>query len=608
MEKNKMFKNEADFKRLTDRLNIDDKPNSAHRENLRRQMLSAFDEAAQKSTTRIIDFRTFGRIIMKSKMIKLAAAATIIIVAGIFLYSTNNMVPAAYALQDTIEAYNSIRSLHIKVSQTVGQQAWTSQIWLECDRYGNINRIRLHTPYCGEPVGSLTIVGSGDYAEAWLARHNLHIVGYGNPSGVLGFDVSQIDPKGLIERLSQQQEFGEIILDVNEPVQKDKPILVTVTYPQGSLSENWKKVLYIDQATWLVKKIEKFELRDKKYQYVCTSEFFDYNQQIDPAIFSLEGEIPADATVFDVTDVEAGLLQGDMTDEEVATEIVRQFFEAAIAKDFTRAGQLYLGAPGFLVEQAFMGANLLEITSIGPAQPETDPDSKAFVCSCKLLLELDGQYYEINGSMRIKQISTEPEPRRWLMIGFLSMSINPPSGGITLSKTGVNPDAVTYYNLEPGQFMKKWLVLDPIWIEVRGDTLFPVEETQKDYFETDQINVAQFETVVTFDEKNYEWSLLESKYNTIDLTSVNENWYLVTYLYSQISMPEEKQGFLGIGSDDSVKVWLNGELVHENWVVRGTEIDNDRVPVRFKKGMNQIVIKVQNRGGPWGFCCQLLDE
>jgi hypothetical protein len=65
---------------------------------------------------------------------------------------------------------------------------------------------------------------------------------------------------------------------------------------------------------------------------------------------------------------------------------------------------------------------------------------------------------------------------------------------------------------------------------------------------------------------------------------------------------------LGVGSDDAVKVWLNGELVHENWVIRGVGIDNDRVTVNFREGTNQLVLKIQNTGGPWGFCCRMLDE
>jgi hypothetical protein len=601
-----MFKDETDFEKIVNRLKIDTEPNPKHRENLHRKILAALEE--EQPAMRTIVLRTLRSIIMKSPITKLAAAAVIIIVMGIFLYTNNNIVPTAYALQDTIDAYTSIRSLHIKTSRMVGGENRTTDTWLEFDMHGNINKVRFNTPNCGEPVGSLTIVGGIGYGEAWLARHNLYIVGYNNPSCILGFDVSQIEPKGLVERFSQQEAQGELILDVNVPLQKDEPILVTVTYPQGSLSQNWKKVLYIDQATSLVKKIEKFEFTEGKFQLKQSTEFFDYNQEFDPAMFSLEGEIPADTLVFDVTNVEAGLLQGDMTDEEAATEIVRQFFEAAVAKDFTRAGQLFLAAPDFLVEQAFMGANLLEIISVGPAEPVTDPDSEAFLCSCKMLVEFEGQYYELGVAMKAEQISTEPEPRCWLMTGFISMSIGPASGDVTISKTGANLDAVTYDNPKRGEFMKKWLVLDPIWIEVRGDTLFPVEETQKDYFETEQINTAQFEPSVTLNGKNHKWSLLESKYGTIDCTSVNENWYLVTYLYSQIDMPEEKQWTLGIGSDDSVKVWLNGELVHENWVTRGVGIDNDRVPVTLQKGINQIMIKIQNRGGPWGFCCRLLDE
>ena len=150
-----------------------------------------------------------------------------------------------------------------------------------------------------------------------------------------------------------------------------------------------------------------------------TRELFDYNQQIDPAIFSFEGEIPSDTTVIDMTDVELGLLQGNMTEEETATEITRQFFEAAIAKDYTRAGQLCVGAPAFLNEQLFEGINLIEITSIEPARPSTDPDEKGFTCSCKVLLEHGGLFYELNVfRVKVTQINTASEPNRRMITGL----------------------------------------------------------------------------------------------------------------------------------------------------------------------------------------------
>ncbi|MFC1795412.1 hypothetical protein ACFL3Q_17725 [Planctomycetota bacterium] len=94
----------------------------------------------------------------------------------------------------------------------------------------------------------------------------------------------------------------------------------------------------------------------------------------------------------------------------------------------------------------------------------------------------------------------------------------------------------------------------------------------------------------------------------MDLTQVYDDWFVVAYAWAQIDMPEETHGVLGIGSDDSVKVWLNGKLIHKNLVTRGVIADSDRVPVTFKKGKNQLVLKILNTGGPWGFACRLLES
>lgn len=72
-----MFKDETDFEKVVDQLRIDTKPTSAHRENLRRKMLAAFNE--EQSVTQTTAFRTVRSIIMRSPVTKLAAAAVIMI-------------------------------------------------------------------------------------------------------------------------------------------------------------------------------------------------------------------------------------------------------------------------------------------------------------------------------------------------------------------------------------------------------------------------------------------------------------------------------------------------------------------------------------------------
>ena len=126
----------------------------------------------------------------------------------------------------------------------------------------------------------------------------------------------------------------------------------------------------------------------------------------------------------------------------------------------------------------------------------------------------------------------------------------------------------------------------------------------------DSLDFVNFTQKVTIDNIDYEWAALESEHGIVDLTqlSASNNDLNTAYIWTQIDMPKETTGTLGIGSDDGVKVWLNGELVHENWQNREVAPDDDHVPVTFRKGKNQLVLKVQNALGAWGFCCRLLDE
>ena len=54
-----------------------------------------------------------------------------------------------------------------------------------------------------------------------------------------------------------------------------------------------------------------------------------------------------------------------------------------------------------------------------------------------------------------------------------------------------------------------------------------------------------------------------------------------------------------VGSDDSVKVWLNGEEVHNNPVNRGAGDFQDTFQVDIKTGDNLLLVKVSERGGGW---------
>ena len=52
-----------------------------------------------------------------------------------------------------------------------------------------------------------------------------------------------------------------------------------------------------------------------------------------------------------------------------------------------------------------------------------------------------------------------------------------------------------------------------------------------------------------------------------------------------------------VGSDDAVKVWLNGELVHQKLVWRETNDYQDFFPVPLKQGANVLLVAIDNRPG-----------
>jgi len=95
-----MFKDEADFEKIVGRLNLDDQPNQAHREKLRRQMLSVFDEASKESAGRATQIQAKGRTIVKYPLVKFAAAAAILIVALISVHQLRKPDKTAIVAKD----------------------------------------------------------------------------------------------------------------------------------------------------------------------------------------------------------------------------------------------------------------------------------------------------------------------------------------------------------------------------------------------------------------------------------------------------------------------------------------------------------------------------
>jgi len=106
---------------------------------------------------------------------------------------------------------------------------------------------------------------------------------------------------------------------------------------------------------------------------------------------------------------------------------------------------------------------------------------------------------------------------------------------------------------------------------------------------------------------DYEWTLAELPANgdinaVVNQTGMEEGALDDVTSYALYTYKSDKalKATMKTGSDDSIKVWLNGKVVFKNAVNRGRGMYQDEFAIDLKQGDNLIMVKVSERGGGWG--------
>ncbi len=78
----------------------------------------------------------------------------------------------------------------------------------------------------------------------------------------------------------------------------------------------------------------------------------------------------------------------------------------------------------------------------------------------------------------------------------------------------------------------------------------------------------------------------------------------VAYLRNKVWSEKSRKVRLELGSDDGIKVWLNGQIVHTNNATRPAAPGQDKTNVTVKQGWNQLLLKITQGGGEWAVCAR----
>jgi len=79
------------------------------------------------------------------------------------------------------------------------------------------------------------------------------------------------------------------------------------------------------------------------------------------------------------------------------------------------------------------------------------------------------------------------------------------------------------------------------------------------------------------------------------------------YAYALVRRTAAGKALFSIGSDDGVRVWVNGRLVHEHRGARPLVFDEDRIEVELGAGDNVVLVRTEQRRGPWAFALRVLE-
>ncbi len=356
----------------------------------------------------VFDNRFFERIrtmILAHKRLSVAAAATVMaLAASVILYvSMFSFSAPAYALEQTVQANKHVTSYHVKI--TPAEEL--GEAWVQLKPDGSPLQARMDglSPDDGPKV----VILSGEKAEVWFKKKNsFAIVRDKDALKELMKMRALFDPKLAFEELQAGQRAGKAQVVTEEPGNKGEPVTLTVT---SKAAPDRREVYEVDPKSKLVERVTVYRRHGDQWKQMSQREYLDYNKEISPGVFQLE--LPKDVFKIDQFHQEIGLAKGGLSDNEIATKVVREFFEALIAKDYKKAGTICSGMPAEKMKEGFGRVKFLRIVEVG--KPAAHSETRSLQVPVKVEWEAEGKKGVRSFSPFVRAVHGQPD--RWEIIG-----------------------------------------------------------------------------------------------------------------------------------------------------------------------------------------------
>jgi len=240
------------------------------------------------------------RTIMCKPITKLSVVAVVIVAVCASIPLFDHGSSAVYAIDQTIAAIQTIRTLHMRVTGDENGLEKNDYVeaWIKYDDTGRMTNFRLHV-FRGiqEEGGDDPIYGvwNNGVEKMWKPDENNVFIHNKVEARLQGF-LNRYDPKFMQQKLHdalQNKEQYDVTID--EPVHEDFIYVEVLDH-----INNTRLGLLVDPETKLVTHLDEYDLNEQGEELNMRVEFLAYNQPIDPELFELN-EMPDDVRIRDKT-------------------------------------------------------------------------------------------------------------------------------------------------------------------------------------------------------------------------------------------------------------------------------------------------------------------
>lgn len=350
---------------------------------------------------------TIRRIIMKSPITKLAAAAAIVGTLMLSIHLWDASTPAAYAFAQTVEAMQGKRSFHI---QTYFQRRPKDEFWAEFDEEGNLLRFRQEED--GGPKGPMITLWEDKIMNRYYPSCGVREMTLMKNTGGGLEGLEEFDPATIVQEIHALVEEGDAIMEIQNPPHYADRMTIHVTHTDG---KPLKRTLVVDPDTKRVIRVDDcWDWGNEEGVYHHGIEVLEYNQTIDPRLF--KPDFPRDTILMDQVTQEVGMARGDMPPEKFAVEIVRAALDAWAKGNFAKASKLCGGVESRLLTERFKHMRPTGRISIGKPEPIHPKEpihsmSAEFKVPCQYKVEREGQRKVVSPTLPVVTVSGYPG--RW---------------------------------------------------------------------------------------------------------------------------------------------------------------------------------------------------